>query len=57
MRTAPNDLPRPGREPTIAAQAKAWLADLACRGAKEFGYPFELWTTRRHAECLQIDKP
>jgi transposase len=47
-----DDLPRPGRERTITEEAKAWLADLACRKAKEFGYPHELWTTRllaRHA--------
>jgi len=46
------DRPRPGREPTITAEAKAWLAALACRKAKELGYPHELWTTRllaRHA--------
>jgi transposase len=47
-----DDLPRPGREPTITAEAKAWVVDLACRKAKELGYPHELWTTRllaRHA--------
>jgi transposase len=47
-----DDLPRPGREPTLTAEAKAWIADLACRKAKELGYPHELWTTRllaRHA--------
>jgi transposase len=47
-----DDLPRPGREPTITAEAKAWLTNLACRKAKELGYPHELWTTRllaRHA--------
>jgi Homeodomain-like domain len=47
-----DDLPRPGREPTITAEAKAWIADLACRKAKDLGYPHELWTTRllaRHA--------
>jgi hypothetical protein len=27
-------------------EARAWLTDLACRKAKEFGYPHELWTTR-----------
>lgn len=50
--TALDDLPRPGKEPTITAAAKAWLVDLACRKAKEFGYPHELWTTQllaRHA--------
>jgi transposase len=47
-----DDLPRPGKEPTITAEAKAWLMSLACRKAKELGYPHELWTTRllaRHA--------
>ena len=47
-----DDRPRPGKEPTITAEAKAWIADLACRKAKELGYPHELWTTRllaRHA--------
>src|SRR6202795_3563151 len=47
-----DDLPRPGREPTIAAEAKAWVVNIACRKAKELGYPHELWTTRllaRHA--------
>ena len=38
--------PRPGKEATITAEAKAWLASLACRMAKELGYPHELWTTR-----------
>jgi transposase len=41
-----DDRPRPGKEPTITAAAKAWLVDLACRKAKELGYPHELWTTR-----------
>jgi transposase len=40
------DRPRPGREPTITIEAKAWLVDLACRKSKDFGYPHELWTTR-----------
>ena len=47
-----DDRPRPGKEPTITAAAKAWVVDLACRKAKELGYPHELWTTRllaRHA--------
>jgi transposase len=41
-----DDRPRPGREPTITIEAKAWLVALACRKAKELGYPHELWTTR-----------
>ena len=46
------DRPRPGREPTISAEAKTWVVNLACRKAKELGYPHEMWTTRllaRHA--------
>src|SRR5579863_10296719 len=41
-----DDRPRPGREPTITPEAKAWLVSLACRKAKDLGYPHELWTTR-----------
>src|SRR6202045_4005692 len=47
-----DDRPRPGKEPTITPEAKAWLVSLACRKAKELGYPHELWTTQllaRHA--------
>jgi transposase len=47
-----DDRARPGKEPTITAEAKAWLISLACRKAKDLGYPHELWTTRllaRHA--------
>lgn len=47
-----DDRPRPGKEPTITAEAKAWLVALACRKAKHLGYPHEVWTTRllaRHA--------
>src|SRR6266545_4976335 len=47
-----DDRPHPGKEPMITIEAKAWLTSLACRKAKELGYPHELWTTRllaRHA--------
>ena len=47
-----DDRARCGREPEITAEAKAWLVALACRKAKELGYPHEVWTTRllaRHA--------
>ena len=47
-----DDRPRPGKEPTITPEAKAWLVSLACAKAKEHGYAHELWTTRllaRHA--------
>ena len=47
-----DDRPRPGKEPTITPEAKAWLVSLACEKAEDHGYPHELWTTRllaRHA--------
>jgi transposase len=47
-----DDRSRPGKEPAITMEAKAWLTALACRKAKDLGYPHELWTTRllaRHA--------
>jgi transposase len=47
-----DERPRPGKEPVITPEAKAWLVSLACDKAKEHGYPHELWTTRllaRHA--------
>src|SRR6266478_101126 len=50
--SALDDRPRPGKEPTITPEAKAWLVSVACDKAKEHGYAHELWTTRllaRHA--------
>ena len=41
-----DDRPRPGKEPTITAEAEAWVVNIACRKAKELGYPHEVWTTR-----------
>src|SRR6266571_5340094 len=41
-----DDRPRPGKEPVITPEAKAWLVSLACDKAKDHGYPHELWTTR-----------
>jgi transposase len=41
-----DDRPRAGRDRVITAEAKTWLVALACRKAKELGYPHELWTTR-----------
>ena len=41
-----DDRPRAGRDPVITPEAKTWLVALACRKAKELGYPHELWTTR-----------
>jgi hypothetical protein len=44
--TALDDRPRPGKEPTITPEAKAWLVSLACDKARDHGYPHELWMTR-----------
>jgi transposase len=41
-----DDSPRPGKEPEITVEARAWLVSLACQKAKDVGYPHELWTTR-----------
>ena len=32
---------RPGKEPTIAVEAKTWMVALACRKPKDLGYPHE----------------
>jgi len=48
-----DDRPRPGKAPEITADAKAWLVSLACRKAKDLGYPHELWTTRLLAHHLR----
>src|SRR5499427_6870090 len=52
-----DDRPRPGRERTITLEAKAWLESLACRKAKELGYPHELWTTRLLARHVREHGP
>jgi len=52
-----DDRPRPGREPTITVEAKAWLTALACRKAKELSYPHELWTTRLLARHARMHGP
>ena len=54
-----DDRQRPGKEPTITTEAKAWLVSLACRKAKELGYPHELWTMRllaRHAREQSLSR-
>jgi transposase len=52
-----DDRPRPGREPRITLEAKAWLVALACRKAKDVGYPHELWTTRLLASHAREQGP
>src|ERR1700674_1296484 len=46
-----DDRPRPGREPTITVEAKAWLVSLACRKGKELGYPHQLWCSSAGASA------
>jgi transposase len=48
-----DDSPRPGQEPKITDDAKAWVVSLACQKAKELGYPHELWTTRLLARYVR----
>jgi transposase len=52
-----DDRPRPGKEPTITPEAKAWLVSLACDKAKDHGYPHELWTTRLLARHAREHRP
>ena len=52
-----DDRPRPGKEPTITPEAKAWLVSLACDKAREHGYPHELWTTRLLARYAREHGP
>ena len=46
--------PRPGKEPSITAEAKAWLVALACRKPQELDYPHEL---SARAAALALEKP
>ena len=52
-----DDRPRPGKEPTITVEAKTWVVALACRKAKELGYPHEVWTTRLLADHAREHGP
>jgi len=40
------DLPRKGKPPSITQEARAWVVSLACQKPKDFGYSYELWTTK-----------
>src|SRR3984893_10241856 len=52
-----DDRQRPGREPTVSAEAEAWVVNLPCRKAKELGYPHEFWTTQLLASHVQEHGP
>jgi transposase len=55
--SALGDSPRPGREPTITSEARTFIVDLACRKAKDLGYPHELWTTRLLTRHIRQNGP
>ncbi len=44
--TALKDLPRKGKPPSITNEARTWVVSLACQKPKDFGYSYELWTTK-----------
>jgi transposase len=48
-----NDLPRSGKPPKIAGEARAWIISIACMKPKDVGYPHELWTHELLAEHIQ----
>jgi transposase len=52
-----DDSPRPGRERVITEAARSFVVDLACRKAKDLGYPHELWTTRLLAQHIRAHGP
>ena len=52
-----DDSPRPGREPVITDEARTFIVDLACRKAKDVGYPHELWTSRLLAKHIRQHGP
>jgi len=58
VRTALDDLPRPGRPRRITAAARAWIIHLACQKPKDVGWPQACWSeallaryVREHAEA------
>jgi transposase len=44
---------RAGRPSEITDEAKAWIVELACQKPKEFGYSYEIWTTRLLSSHIQ----
>ena len=47
--------PKPQKtpEPRLGAEGKAKLAEILQKGARDAGYPTELWTLRRIAEVIE----
>ena len=53
VRRALEDLPGRGRQPSLSAEARAWVVALACQKPKQLGYAQELWTTRLLAKHVR----
>jgi transposase len=53
MEAALNDLPRSGKPAIITEEAVAWLISIACCKPKDFGFSYELWTTRLLQQYIQ----
>jgi len=47
------DLPGRGKPPSITPEARAWVVSVACQKPKDFGYSYELWTTRLLAKHIR----
>jgi transposase len=45
--------PAPGRPPKLSPQQRQRLPQLLAMGAQHYGYPNDLWTTRRIAAVIQ----
>jgi transposase len=45
--------PAPGRPPKLSLQQRRRLPELLAAGARHYGYPNDLWTTRRIAAVIQ----
>ena len=52
-----DDSPARAEEPVITDEARTFVVDLACRKAKDLGYPRELWTTRLLARHIREHGP
>ena len=47
------DLPRSGKKAKITDDARSWVIALACKKPIDFGYSYELWTTRLLAQHVR----
>jgi transposase len=49
------DLPRTGKPPSITKEARTWVVSLACQKPKDFGYSYELWTTKLLSDHIKAN--